>query len=70
MTRYRAKRGQSVPMPDRPGQFVPDSGEGTAVDEMSPYYARLIADGDLVVVDDEPAQPAPRAVTAKNEGAK
>ncbi len=53
MKRYRAKRGQSVPMPDRPGQYMPDSGEGTSVDEMNPFYARMIADGDLVEVKDE-----------------
>lgn len=46
--RYRAKPGQRIPMPDRPGQFVPDDAEGAAVNPMNPYYARLIADGDLV----------------------
>lgn len=70
MTRYRAKRGQTVPMPDRPGQFVPDSGEGTVVNETNPYYARMIADGDLVAVEDEPEAPAQRAAQAKTEGTK
>lgn len=70
MTRYRAKRGQTVPMPDRPGQFVPDSGEGTAVNETSPYYARMIADGDLVAVEDEQTEQATQAAPAKTEGKK
>lgn len=70
MTRYRAKRGQSVPMPDRPGQFMPDSGEGTTVNEINPYYARLIADGDLVEAEDAPDHSAQKAAPAKSEGTK
>lgn len=59
MTRYRAREGASIPMPDRPGQIVPTVDPGTAVNELLPYYARLIADGDLIPVDDEaPAAPA------------
>ncbi len=57
--KYRALPGLRIPMPDRPGQVVPDTDEGTALDEMSPYYARLIADGDVVPVP--PAQPEPDA---------
>ncbi|WGD31211.1 hypothetical protein AncyloWKF20_05150 [Ancylobacter sp. WKF20] len=58
MTRYRAKTGAHIPMPDRPGQQVPEDGEGTSVNELNPYYLRLIADGDLVPVTDEmPAAP-------------
>lgn len=72
MKRYRAKRGQRVPMPDRPGQFMPDDGEGTSVNEMNPFYARMIADGDLVEVEDEPVSPASKSTPGKpaNEGAK
>lgn len=66
MTRYRAKRGQSIPMPGAPGQFIPDSGDGIPVDEMSPFYARMIADGDLVVAEPDP-EPAPASPT---KGAK
>ncbi|WAC26422.1 hypothetical protein [Ancylobacter sp. SL191] len=53
MTRYRAKTGARIPMPDRPGQQVPEAGEGISVNELNPYYLRLIADGDLVPVTDE-----------------
>lgn len=63
MTRYRAKRGHRVPMPEAPGQFLPDSGEGVPVDETNPFYARMIADGDLVAADAEieaPVVPAKR----------
>lgn len=57
--KYRALPGLRIPMPDRPGQIVPDSEEGTALDEMSPYYARLIDDGDVVAVSADPSQPEP-----------
>lgn len=61
--KYRALPGLRIPMPDRPGQVVPDTAEGTALDEMSPYYARLIADGDVVPVPDalKPSEPDPGA---------
>lgn len=68
MTRYRAKTGARIPMPDRPGQHVPDSGEGISVDELSPYYLRLIAAGDLVPVTDEPPA-APAGKTGKTAAA-
>ncbi|MBS9720177.1 DUF2635 domain-containing protein [Tianweitania sp. BSSL-BM11] len=48
--RYRAKRGQLVPIPGQPNQYVPDEGDGIPVSETLPYWARLIADGDLVEV--------------------
>lgn len=54
--RYRAKRGQSVPMPDRPGENMPHEGDGVLIDTMNPYYARLVADGDVVAVPDEVAE--------------
>lgn len=53
MTRYRAKPGLRIPMPDRPGQLVPETGEGIQVPELSAYYQRMIADGDLVPVTDD-----------------
>lgn len=65
--KYRATPGLRIPMPDRPGQIVPDTDEGTALDEMSPYYARLIADGDVVLVPDDLAQPEPDAGTGEGD---
>lgn len=57
MTRYRARAGLRIPMPGRPGQFIPEDGDGVRVDEQSTYYLRLIADGDLVEVTvDTPAK--------------
>ena len=53
MTRYRAKAGLRIPMPGRPGELIPEDGDGIRVDEQSTYYLRLIADGDLVAVPDE-----------------
>lgn len=53
MTRYCAKPGLRIPMPDRPGQLVPETGDGIQVPELSPYYQRMIADGDLVEATDE-----------------
>jgi len=69
MTRYRAKAGLSIPMPGRPGELVPEVGDGIRVDEQSTYYLRLIADGDLVAVPEETAQETP-PVGGKAEGKK
>lgn len=54
MSRYRAKPGLRIPMPGCPGQFVPEVGDGIQIDEQSSYFVRLIADGDLVAVTEEP----------------
>ncbi|MEP9378389.1 hypothetical protein ABLE91_16860 [Aquabacter sp. CN5-332] len=59
--KYLAKPGSRIPMPDSPGQFVPDGGDGTTVNELLPYYARLIADQDLVPATPVTAAPAPEA---------
>lgn len=73
MTRYRAKAGLSIPMPGRPGELVPEVGDGIRVDEQSTYYLRLIADGDLVAVPEETAQETAQETTpagGKAEGKK
>ena len=57
MKRYRAREGARIPMPDRGGQMVPTENPGTAVNELNPFYARMIADGDLVPADDNEAAP-------------
>ncbi|GGF56697.1 hypothetical protein GCM10007301_15480 [Azorhizobium oxalatiphilum] len=69
--KFRAKPGLRIPMPDRSGQFVPDTGEGTSVDELNPYYARLIADRDMVPATDETAEADPETTapdTGSDEG--
>jgi hypothetical protein len=83
MQRYRlAKLRDFVPMPDRgAGVFFTDSKDGESIDPMNPFYARMIADGDLVPVpteepkavdepaaDEEPAQPP--TTNTKPNGAK
>lgn len=69
MTRYRAKAGLRIPMPGRPGELVPEDGDGIRVDEQSTYFLRLIADGDLVAVPEETA-PEPASAGGKAEGKK
>lgn len=54
-----------IPMPDRAMRLC---GETETVDAESPFYARLIADGDLVVIESEPTTdsgPATPARTSK-----
>lgn len=74
MQRYRlAKLRDRVPMPDRGGVLFTDSKDGETIDPINPFYARMIADGDLVPVDEEAAdeEPARKASTnAKPDGAK
>ena len=53
--------GLRIPMPERGRAMFPAGPRGTPVDEASPYYARLIAEGDLVEVKAETAPPAPKA---------
>lgn len=65
MTRYRAKAGLRIPMPDRNGLLVPDEGDGIQINELSNFYRNLIAEGSLVAV---PADTAPSG--AKAEGKK
>lgn len=58
MTRYCAKPGLRIPMPGSPGQFVPEAGDGIGIDLTSSFYARLIADRDLIpVADATPPKP-------------
>ncbi|MBB3771529.1 hypothetical protein FHS55_002128 [Angulomicrobium tetraedrale] len=63
MTRYRARPGLRIPMPGRPGQFVPEGGDGIVIDEQNGFFLRLVADGDLV---EAPAS----TPTGKTEGKK
>ena len=52
MQRYRlATAGLKVPMPERGADvFFTSDDAGEVVDPMNPYYARMIADGDLAPV--------------------
>lgn len=61
--KYVAAPGLRVPLPGRAGQFVPDT-EGMEVDPTSAYFARLIADGDLVPAP----QPKPAPAKPAREG--
>lgn len=68
--RYRlAKLRDRVPMPERgAGVFFTSEKTGEAINPLDPYYARMIADGDLVPADPEPAdEPAPRRPAPKGE---
>ncbi|OYX85627.1 MAG: hypothetical protein B7X99_10105 [Rhizobiales bacterium 17-65-6] len=56
--KYVAAPGLRVPLPGRAGQFVPASG-GIEIDPLSPYFARLVADGDLIPAPETPSKPAP-----------
>ncbi|MCA0275867.1 MAG: hypothetical protein LCH86_07685 [Proteobacteria bacterium] len=61
MTSYRLARPDlKIPMPDRGCRLFGDAGE--TVDTANPYYARLIADGDIIVAPaaDEKAAETPR----------
>jgi hypothetical protein len=60
MQRYSlARKGDRIPMPERgAGVFFSAEVEGEAVDPINPYYARLIADGDIKPVIDETPPPA------------
>lgn len=69
--RYRlAHAKQRVPMPDRgPGAFFTSSKDGESINPLDPYYARMIADKDLVLVEPDPEQPAaepPRSPATHN----
>ena len=76
--RYRlADATRRVPMPERgAGVFFTPDKAGEAVNPMNPYYARMIADGDLVPAEAEPAKAdsepasAPPARNSKTEGSK
>ena len=81
--RYRlADATRRVPMPERgAGVFFTADTAGEAVNPMNPYYARMIADGDLVPAEAEPtkAEPekpepekasAPLVRNSKTEGSK
>lgn len=46
--KYLAAPGLRIPVPASPGQFIPDAGEGIEVEPLLPYFARMIADRDLV----------------------
>ena len=75
--RYRlADAKHRVPMPDRAGVFFTADKAGEVIDPMNPYYARMIADGDVVPVEDEPERAEPSPATpaptrnSKTEGSK
>jgi hypothetical protein len=55
MQRFRLKSPkQTVPMPERGGGVLFTSDKaGEAIDPMNPYYARMIASGELVPADPE-----------------
>jgi hypothetical protein len=55
MQRFRLKSSkQNVPMPERgSGVLFTSEKTGEAIDPMNPYYARMIASGELVSVDPE-----------------
>lgn len=71
--RYRLAHAKlRIPMPDRgPGAFFSADKAGESISELNPYYARLIADGDLVAVEPEPeaekAEPSPRPRSTKGD---
>ena len=67
MQRYRlAIVERRVPMPERGRDvFFTSDPAGEAVDPMNPYYARMIADGELVAVPDEAV---PEARKTRNGG--
>lgn len=56
--KYVAAPGLRVPLPGRAGQFVPEA-DGIEVDPTSSYFARLVADGDLIPAPDPVSKPAP-----------
>jgi hypothetical protein len=52
--RYRpAHAEQRIPMPDRgPGVLFTHDRGGESIDPLNPYFARMIADGDLVLAEE------------------
>ena len=46
-------------MPERGDTLFTSDKAGESINSLDPYYARMIADGDLVAVEEEP--PAPPA---------
>lgn len=68
--RYRlARLRDRVPMPERgAGVFFTSEKTGEVVNELDPYYARMIADGDLVPVEEGEEQPeTPTAPSGKSK---
>lgn len=63
-----ASNGLKVPMEDKPYSYIDDQ-TSVAVEE-SAYYARRIADGDLLVVVDEPQAAQSDAKAVKKAGDK
>lgn len=57
--RYRlARKSDRIPMPGRgPGVFFSAEKEGESLDPTNPWHARLIDDGSVVPVEDEPEAP-------------
>jgi hypothetical protein len=57
MQRFRLKSPQqNVPMPERGvGVLFTSEKAGEAIDPMNPYYARMIASGELIPADPDDA---------------
>lgn len=53
-----ARRGLKIPMPDRDGRLMPES--GVPIDMGKSFYRRLFDDGDIVEVKSATAKPAER----------
>lgn len=66
--RYRlAHATQRVPMPERGGALFTGEKSGESINPLDPYYARMIADQDLIPVEEEASagQPDKPAVAAE-----
>jgi len=63
--KYVAAPGLLVPLPGRDGQFVSET-DGIEVDPTSRYFARLVADGDLIPAPEPTSKPVP--ATPAREG--
>ena len=57
--RYRLANAEArVPMPERgPNVFFTAALAGESISELDPYYARMIVEGDIVLVPDDPKPP-------------
>jgi hypothetical protein len=67
--RYRLRNLKlRVPMPERgQGVFFTADKAGETINPMDPYYARMIADGDLVPAETEPEEQPAQRHPAKKE---
>ena len=66
MVRIAPVKGRVVLMPERNYKPLPDGGTNVA---MSSHYRRAIANGDVVVVKDNPEPTAPKFNKPKNVSA-